>query len=41
MKLNTLEKVALALETGGPEVLVPEAIQAKAKQSLELMLQWS
>ena len=41
MKLNTLEKVAQALETGGPEIIVPEAISAKAKQSLELMLAWS
>ena len=41
MKLNTLEKVALALETGGPEVHVPLPILEKAKQSLELMLEWS
>jgi quinolinate synthase len=41
MKLNTLEKVALALETGGPEIHVPAAIMEKAKQSLELMLEWS
>jgi quinolinate synthase len=41
MKLNTLEKVAHALETGGPEIHVPEDVMQKAKQSLELMLEWS
>ena len=41
MKLNTLEKIAHALETGEPEVLVPEAIQMQAKKSLQLMLDWS
>lgn len=41
MKLNTLEKVALALETEGPEVLVPEQIQEDAKKSLARMLEWS
>ena len=41
MKLNTLEKVMLALESGGPEIEVPGPILEKAKQSLELMLEWS
>ena len=41
MKLNTLEKIATALETGGPEIIVPEAIMEGAKRSLELMLKWS
>jgi quinolinate synthase len=41
MKLNTLEKVAQALETGGPEIHVAEDVMVKAKQSLELTLEWS
>ncbi len=41
MKLNTLEKLALALETGGPEIEVPAQIQEAAKKSLERMLEWS
>jgi quinolinate synthase len=41
MKLNTLEKIVHALETGEPEVQVDYAIQEKAKQSLQLMLDWS
>ena len=41
MKLNTLEKIALALETGGPEIIVPEPIQTLAKASLQRMLDWS
>ena len=41
MKLNTLEKVAHALETGGPEIFVPEDVQTNAKRALELMLEWS
>ena len=41
MKLNTLEKLAQALETGAPEVLVPEPIQSLARASLERMLEWS
>ena len=41
MRLNTLEKVLLALETEGPEIDVPIEVQALAKQSLQLMLDWS
>jgi len=41
MKLNTIEKVAQALESGGPEIVVPAEIAAAAKQSLERMLEWS
>jgi quinolinate synthase len=41
MKLNTLEKVAQALETGGPEIFVADEIAAKAKIALERMLEWS
>jgi quinolinate synthase len=41
MKLNTLEKVVQALENEGPEIHVPAEIAAKAKESLERMLEWS
>jgi len=41
MKLNTLEKVARALESGGPEIHVPAEIAEKARAALELMLKWS
>ena len=41
MKLNTLEKVAHALETESPQIEVPEDVRLKAKKSLDLMLEWS
>ena len=41
MKLNTLEKLAVALENEGPEITVPNEISSHAKQALELMLEWS
>jgi quinolinate synthase len=41
MKLNTLEKVAHALENEGPEIHVSEEVMAGAKKSLEKMLEWS
>jgi quinolinate synthase len=41
MKLNTLEKIAKALETGGPEITVPEEIRIPAARSLQRMLDWS
>lgn len=41
MKLNTLEKIAHALETEGPEIHVTPEIMAGAKKSLEKMLEWS
>jgi quinolinate synthase len=41
MKLNTLEKLATALETEGPEIHIPESIQKGALQSLTRMLEWS
>jgi quinolinate synthase len=41
MKLNTLEKVVRALETGGPEIHVPDAVRAGAEASLKRMLEWS
>lgn len=41
MKLNTLEKILLALETESPEIQVSPAIMNGAKHSLERMLEWS
>lgn len=41
MKLNTLEKLALALENESPEIIVPEEIRLKALIPLERMLEWS
>ncbi len=41
MRLNTLEKVAHALETEGPEIHVAEDVMLGAKKSLERMLEWS
>jgi quinolinate synthase len=41
MKLNTLEKIAKALEEEGPEVFVDESVMIGAKKSLERMLEWS
>jgi len=41
MKLNTLEKVYLALRDEKPEVIVPEELAARALAPLELMLNWS
>ncbi|MDR3607267.1 MAG: quinolinate synthase NadA [Oligoflexia bacterium] len=41
MKLNTLEKVLLALKNETPEVDVPAPLREKALAPLEKMLQWS
>jgi quinolinate synthase len=41
MKLNTLEKLALALENEGPEIHVSDEVMIGAKKSLERMLEWS
>jgi quinolinate synthase len=41
MKLNTLEKIAQALEFESPEITVPEAVQEKARLALSRMLEWS
>jgi quinolinate synthase len=41
MKLNTLEKVALALETEAPEILLGEDLRLRALAPLERMLAWS
>jgi quinolinate synthase len=41
MKLNTLEKVYLALRDEKPEVDVPQSLREKALMPLERMLEWS
>jgi quinolinate synthase len=41
MKLNTLEKVYLALRDEKPELVVPADLSKKALAPLELMLEWS
>jgi len=38
MKMNTLEKIARALETGKPEVQLPENLRLKAQTSLDRMM---
>ena len=41
MKLNTLEKLYLALRDETPEITLPEPLRLQAKKPLELMLEWS
>jgi quinolinate synthase len=41
MKLNTLEKIYLAMRDEKPEVNVPADLAAKALAPLERMLEWS
>lgn len=41
MKLNTLEKVYLALRDEAPEITMPEPLRLKALAPLERMLEWS
>lgn len=41
MKLNTLEKVYLALRDETPEITMPEELRLKALLPLERMLEWS
>ena len=41
MKLNTLEKVYLALRDETPEINVPDELRTKALLPLERMLEWS
>jgi quinolinate synthase len=41
MKMNTLEKVAAALETEKPELMMAEALRAQAFTPLQRMLDWS
>ena len=41
MKMITLEKLAQALESGGPEITLDPALQEKARAPLERMLEWS
>lgn len=41
MKLNTLEKLYLALRDEGPEITMPEELRLKAEAPLKKMLEWS
>jgi len=41
MRLNTLEKVYLALRDERPEVTLPEGLRLRALAPLERMLEWS
>jgi quinolinate synthase len=41
MKLNTLEKLYLALRDEGPEITMPEELRLKAEAPLKRMLEWS
>lgn len=41
MKLNTLEKIRTALESGGPEVHIPKNLIAPATKALQTMMEWS
>lgn len=41
MRLNTLEKVYLALRDEKPEIWLPEELRIKALQPLQRMLEWS
>jgi len=41
MKLNTLEKLYLAMKLGTPEIHVDLALAEKAKKPIERMLEWS
>jgi quinolinate synthase len=41
MKLNTLEKLYLAMKNRAPEIFVPEDVRLKAKKSLDKMLELS
>jgi quinolinate synthase len=41
MKLNTLEKIYLALRDETPEIILPESLRLLALKPLEKMLEWS
>ena len=41
MRLNTLEKLYNALKSESPEIILDSALAQRAKQPLDLMLQWS
>ena len=41
MKMNTLEKLHDALLNLQPEIILPEAIRARAEMPLRRMLEWS
>jgi quinolinate synthase len=41
MKLNTLEKLHACLRNLEPQVVIPEAVRARAERPLRRMLEWS
>ncbi|MBY0354917.1 MAG: quinolinate synthase NadA [Rickettsiales bacterium] len=41
MKLNTLEKIYLCMQSRSPEILLPDALMVRARQPLERMLEMS
>lgn len=41
MKLNTLEKLSLAMRFGSPEITVDETLAEKARKPIQRMLDWS
>jgi quinolinate synthase len=41
MKLNTLEKLRDALYNLEPEIVLPEAVRARAELPIRRMLEWS
>jgi quinolinate synthase len=41
MKLNTLEKVYLALRDEAPELTMPDDLREKARVPLQRMIEWS
>jgi quinolinate synthase len=41
MKMNTLEKALLALESLSPELTLPDEVIEKARAPIERMLEWS
>jgi len=41
MKMNTLEKAFLALESLSPELTLPDEVIEKARAPIERMLEWS
>jgi quinolinate synthase len=41
MKMNTLEKLHAALLNLEPEIVIPEAIRARAEMPIRRMLEWS
>jgi quinolinate synthase len=41
MKMNTLEKLHSCLDKLEPEIVIPEAVRARAELPIRRMLDWS